>query len=692
MVLPQIFRISTVFSDQHYLSSFQLIRREFRVTKIGNLLLATRTMSPVTRTILFLLQGVSLDRRMAVIEGISGQELRQLLFDTIVQLTRPQAIRALAQLLGDESNSNPNVSQQAEECTVRNGRDNEPTALSYQGTLASFHQATLLPPIRAISLSPDQQILAPPHEAAMPSRVPNALKRPIAKVQTPPAADQPKQLNGLPYPDDLRPAKQAKVHTSLAQEPSSSGRGPQDTNNMSVLNPRSIKRPARSTMGKWPQGENSSSNGPIRFVAPTAQMIPMPEIRSHTPTLTQVNSNLKQCPTPRPSPSTTVLGCPMPCPTIPVRHEEVITIIDDDDDLPERCNDFGALIVDMESTKKKALDRVERSLSSTGANIYENIKPGVGVPAENDEMHTVAETTESSTQENETYPIDELISSPETVYDLVGSSERASSCALSINLINQDEEQAPGPRIMHDLAELIERDSSLAPSLELVYPLAADSEHESEPETEPPSDFEPWSDSDVSSVDFEGEFENEVEVELENEVESELQDEDDVQDPKPSYARSCVKLDILHPHPIEWSLFIPTNNGSDGHFEPLSALPPLIRAKLMFRFINAYRTEGIKTRNLGYARYVRDVNRQKYADNGSCLGNIVYRNVRQGKVSYTKAKGNKQRSCDVCVRLGRLCARMVKAGEDEEYKLGIYPLPETFRKGKKWDEVEFWVR
>jgi hypothetical protein len=649
-------------------------------------------MSPITRTILFLLQGVSLDRRMAVLEGISVQELRRLLFDIVVQLPRPQAIRALAQLLSDDSNPNPNVARQAEECTVNDGWYDQPTTSSYQGTLASFHQANLIPQNRAISLSSNQATLPPPHEAVMLAPVPNALKRPIAKIQTPTAVDLRKQLNGLPYPDDLRPAKQAKVHTSPSQVPSTSWRAPQDNNNMPVVNPHSIQRLANNTIVKCPQGVDYSSLGPIRFAAPMAQMIPIPETRSYTPTPAQAISNLKQCPTPRSSPPTVVLRSPMQRPTTSVRHKEVIAIINDDDDLPERSNDLDTLIADMESMKGKALDLVvERPLSSTGANMNELNQQGIGVPAEDSETHTVTEITKSSTQEHGTYSNEELNSNPEIVYDLVRSSERGASRALSIDLIDRDEAQAASPRIAHDLAGLTERDTIIAPSLELVYPLAVDSENESETETEPPSDFEPWSNSDASSVDFEGELESEVEIELEGEVESELEYEDDLPKQKPCYARSDVKLDILNPHPIEWALFIPTNHGSDGHFEPLSILPPFTRAKLMFTFINAYRTEGIKSRNLGYARYVRYVNRQRYVENGSCLGNTVYRNARQGIMKYTKAKGNKQRSCDVCVRLGRLCARMVEA-EEGEYKLGIYPLPETFRKGKKWDEVRFWVR
>lgn len=85
-----------------------------------------------------------------------------------------------------------------------------------------------------------------------------------------------------------------------------------------------------------------------------------------------------------------------------------------------------------------------------------------------------------------------------------------------MDLVDPDEEPAVRLRLMHDLAEFSKRDDNITASLDLVDAYEEVDDLESKPETEPPNDFEPWSDSDASSIEFESELEEELDDEGED--------------------------------------------------------------------------------------------------------------------------------------------------------------------------------
>lgn len=199
-------------------------------------------MTPTTRTILFLLPGVSLDR-MTVLEGISGHDLHRSLFDTIQQLPRPLAIHALAQLLGAKPTAN--VPQQPRASIVGRSQNIQQAAWlpPAQPALPLPMQGSLIPPNPALSLTQFQatspapfQVTSPsPTDAALLSPIPNPIKRPIAQVQGHTAVGEPQQLNGIPYPNNIGPTKQAKVNAGYSQQTSIASLSPQIRNSLPQL-------------------------------------------------------------------------------------------------------------------------------------------------------------------------------------------------------------------------------------------------------------------------------------------------------------------------------------------------------------------------------------------------------------------------------------------------------------------------
>lgn len=58
-------------------------------------------------------------------------------------------------------------------------------------------------------------------------------------------------------------------------------------------------------------------------------------------------------------------------------------------------------------------------------------------------------------------------------------------------------------------------------------------------------------------------------------------------------------------------------------------------------------------------------------------------------MEYKLSGGNAMRACDRGVYTKRLCARIVRSCGD--YKLALFPLPEKFRVGARWDAMDFWL-
>ncbi|KAF2712802.1 hypothetical protein K504DRAFT_212383 [Pleomassaria siparia CBS 279.74] len=73
-----------------------------------------------------------------------------------------------------------------------------------------------------------------------------------------------------------------------------------------------------------------------------------------------------------------------------------------------------------------------------------------------------------------------------------------------------------------------------------------------------------------------------------------------------------------------------------------------------------------------------------------CLSKMtVASGGRPGIPSWKLAEGNKDMSCDHCLKLNRLCIRIVKI--DGEYRFGIQPVPENLREGSTWEDTRFWL-
>jgi hypothetical protein len=102
------------------------------------------------------------------------------------------------------------------------------------------------------------------------------------------------------------------------------------------------------------------------------------------------------------------------------------------------------------------------------------------------------------------------------------------------------------------------------------------------------------------------------------------------------------------------------------------------------KFMKLYVTEDRRKTDYGYfanqtARYIQ---------RGRCVNNVTYHG-RSITMTYTKANEDKQMACDFCIRIKRLCVKLVAdlAGP----KLCIFPLPEPYRHGMSWDSMGFWI-
>lgn len=79
-------------------------------------------------------------------------------------------------------------------------------------------------------------------------------------------------------------------------------------------------------------------------------------------------------------------------------------------------------------------------------------------------------------------------------------------------------------------------------------------------------------------------------------------------------------------------------------------------------------------------QYIRDI----------CIGHYLYFKGK-GKVIRTRSRDNGERACDTCIKRKRPCVWIVLSPGDR-WDIGWYPLPEAYRRGKQWTDVEFWIR
>ena len=121
---------------------------------------------------------------------------------------------------------------------------------------------------------------------------------------------------------------------------------------------------------------------------------------------------------------------------------------------------------------------------------------------------------------------------------------------------------------------------------------------------------------------------------------------------------------------------------SEGSWRSFSSFPLELSDRLQTKFDTEHATKKIQVKN--HSSMIRS--QERYHSIGCCVGSKALPNsARTMKWDY--AQGDKNRSCDLCTRAGRLCARLVKAGE--AFETAVFPLSDRIRYTAKWDEQEF---
>lgn len=146
----------------------------------------------------------------------------------------------------------------------------------------------------------------------------------------------------------------------------------------------------------------------------------------------------------------------------------------------------------------------------------------------------------------------------------------------------------------------------------------------------------------------------------------------------PAKASAQDKRDKNDQKQPEFILWVPGEDGN-GMWGPDAS--PAIRSRFQTNYRSSENHRSI------FARFLKD--EEKHLKEKICVNfKVYYGGSSTDQCEWTQAKGNERETCDKCIRLGRLCARLAKI--DGVVKLAIYPLPSRFRIARRPDEIEFW--
>jgi hypothetical protein len=114
-----------------------------------------------------------------------------------------------------------------------------------------------------------------------------------------------------------------------------------------------------------------------------------------------------------------------------------------------------------------------------------------------------------------------------------------------------------------------------------------------------------------------------------------------------------------------------------GSWHPLTSLNLDVVKDLENKFMTDYTSTEICIRK--YGAMARDMGKyMKY----QCVNTIIHGNIQR---RWTLART----ACCSCIAAKSLCVKLVE--DEEQVKLCICPLPETYRQGKTWNDMAYWV-
>ncbi|KAH9871626.1 hypothetical protein J1614_005881 [Plenodomus biglobosus] len=122
----------------------------------------------------------------------------------------------------------------------------------------------------------------------------------------------------------------------------------------------------------------------------------------------------------------------------------------------------------------------------------------------------------------------------------------------------------------------------------------------------------------------------------------------------------------------------------EGLWIPLKDLPPRLKTLMTDSFEDAYLL--MSSRAIKLNQILRNLD--GHLRHGNCLNQKI--NKRQkGPCAHSQAEGNLERACDYCIKMHRICIRPMDV--DGVMRLALYPLPETLRYGKNFEDIEYWI-
>ncbi|KAI4698249.1 uncharacterized protein J4E84_001385 [Alternaria hordeiaustralica] len=131
-------------------------------------------------------------------------------------------------------------------------------------------------------------------------------------------------------------------------------------------------------------------------------------------------------------------------------------------------------------------------------------------------------------------------------------------------------------------------------------------------------------------------------------------------------------------------LRVPNSRG-DPTLRDIYDLPQQVQAELEARFKAMWECEPSRTKT--YRRFMEKPGHQVNKD--VCLRNLVIRSSSAKGTMWAQGGKHKESACDKCIAKREACAHIDKV--NNEYIKVFVPLPRDLRKGKKWDELGYWV-
>jgi hypothetical protein len=132
---------------------------------------------------------------------------------------------------------------------------------------------------------------------------------------------------------------------------------------------------------------------------------------------------------------------------------------------------------------------------------------------------------------------------------------------------------------------------------------------------------------------------------------------------------------------IQMIVWVPDDN--EG-WKSMSSLPLRLSTYLQKKLNSDYNDTPSHTKV--YSRMFRY--RERNLETACANYFVIHRT--SSKNHWDEALGNKNRTCDHCIRSKRICARLVRVHDVIHFAL--FPLPEHRRLDKVWTDVEYWVR